>query len=408
MMERRTKIWILWVSLLLLLLFLCLVGAIATLFFFPFQSQGQMTVPTPFVRAERVPQPVVATIMPEPLPVRSGVNELEAQIDGVYRQAGAGVVNITSRSFEYDFFLRPVPREGSGSGFFYDDQGHIVTNYHVVENAEELQVTLADGRSMPAQITGIDPSDDLAVIQVDIESADVPVISIGDSTNLQVGQFVVAIGNPFGLKGTLTFGVISSLGRVIESPNQRFIGEIIQTDTAVNPGNSGGPLLNLAGEVVGVNSAILSPSGASAGIGFAIPARTVQRVVPELIATGRFPHPSLGVQFHELNPETARLLQQAGMDVPVDSGLLVVKTLNSGLFGDKGLQSGSRQVRVGNMIVPVGGDILIAIQGEPVRTVQDVIVHLETQTKVGDTIEVTVIRDGKEQNISVTLQELAT
>ncbi len=335
------------------------------------------------------------------LPIRTDATELETQVEEVYRRAGPGVVNITNRSLEYDFFMRPMPREGSGSGFFYDSEGHIVTNYHVVQDAQELHVALADGRSMPAQLVGADPSNDLAVIKVDLLPNEIPVVPVNESYQVRVGQFVVAIGNPFGLERTLTLGVVSSLGRIIESPNQRFIGEVIQTDAAVNPGNSGGPLLNLAGEVVGVNSAILSPSGASAGIGFAIPASTVQRIVPSLIATGRYPHPSLGVRLFELTPRWIELLRRAGMDIPVEQGLLVVETPRN-----SALQSGMQQVRVGHVMVPIGGDIIVAVEGEKVPSVQDLIVLLETQTEVGQTVRVTVIRDGREQTVNVELREL--
>ena len=334
-------------------------------------------------------------------------SELEAQIAAVYQQAGPGVVNITNRSMTFDFFLNPIPREGSGSGFFYDAQGHIVTNYHVVADAEELQVTLADGRSLSAQIVGADPSNDLAVIRVDLPPDEVHTLPVGDSTQLRVGQFVVAIGNPFGLERTLTVGVVSALGRVIESPDQRFIGEVIQTDAPINPGNSGGPLLDLSGAVVGVNSAILSPSGASAGIGFAISARTVQRIVPELIANGRYPHPSLGVGILELTPQRIPILERAGMRVPVERGLLLVEVAPDGPAARAGIRGASQFVRVGNLSVPVGGDIITAINGRPIATRQDLIVYLETETAVGETVQVSIVRDGQEQIVPVTLGELA-
>ena len=192
---------------------------------------------------------------------------------------------LMSVTYAYDFFFNPVPQEGTGSGFIYDDEGHIVTNYHVVENVEELSVTLADGKTYPAESVGVDPSTDLAVLRIDVDELPRPA-PLGESDNLRVGQFVVAIGNPFGLERTLTVGVISSLGRVIESPDGRFIGEVIQTDAAINRGNSGGPLLDLEGRVIGVNSQIVSPSGANAGIGFSVPVNAVRRVVPELIAQG--------------------------------------------------------------------------------------------------------------------------
>ena len=354
-------------------------------------------------QAQAAPRPATTAVAAASAPA----TELEAQIEAVYRQLGPSVVNITSRSLDYDFFLNPVPREGTGSGFFYDRDGHIVTNSHVVQGAEELQVALADGRNLPAQVVGDDPSNDLAVLKVDLPPDTVPVAAMGDSTALRVGQFVVAIGNPFGLERTLTVGVVSSLGRVIESPNQRFIGEAIQTDAPINPGNSGGPLLNLQGEVVGVNSAILSPSGASAGIGFAIPARTVQRVVPALIEDGRYPHPSLGVSPVALTPQRVEVLESAGMEVPVEEGVLLVEVAPGGPADQAGLRGTQRQVRRGNLIVPVGGDIITAIDGEPIATERDLIVYLETRTQVGQTVEVTIIRDGQEQRLPVTLGELA-
>ncbi|HWQ15497.1 MAG TPA: trypsin-like peptidase domain-containing protein [Roseiflexaceae bacterium] len=342
--------------------------------------------------------------MTTPLPA----SDLEARIEAVYQRAGPGVVNITNRSMTYDFFLNPIPREGTGSGFFYDTQGHIVTNYHVVADAEELQVTLADGRSLPAQIVGADPSNDLAVIRVDLPPDTIHTVPVGDSTRLRVGQFVVAIGNPFGLDRTLTVGVVSSLGRVIESPNQRFIGEAIQTDAPINPGNSGGPLLDLSGTAVGVNSAILSPSGANAGIGFAISARTVQRVVPALIKDGRYPHPSLGIRILELTPQRVSILERAGMRVPVEQGLLVAEVTPGGPAARGGIRGASRFVRVGNLDVPVGGDIITAINGRPIATRRDLIVYLETETRVGETVQVTIVRDGQEQVVPVTLGELGS
>ena len=247
-------------------------------------------------RSDTTPGPApTPTLAPPPLaqPTEEPANALEAQVEAVYDMVGPAVVNVTSVSYAYDFFFRPIPQEGTGSGFIYDTEGHIVTNYHVVKDAEELSVTLTDGQVYQAEIVGVDPSNDLAVIHIQADDLPQPV-ALGDSDSLRVGQFVVAIGNPFGQVGSLTVGVVSALGRIIESPDGRFIGEAIQTDAAINPGNSGGPLLDLRGRVIGVNSQIISPSRASAGIGFAVPADTVQRVVPQLIAQGRYPHPWLG------------------------------------------------------------------------------------------------------------------
>jgi S1-C subfamily serine protease len=351
--------------------------------------------------------PATPTTAPPQVPAMTEepANALEGQVVAVYESAAPGVVNISTVVIAYDFFMRPVPQEGgTGSGFVYDAEGHIVTNYHVVENAEELSVTLADGEVYPAQIVGVDPSNDLAVVRIDVENLPQP-IALGDSDVLRVGEFVVAIGNPFGLERTLTVGVISSLGRVIQSPDGRFIGEAIQTDAAINPGNSGGPLLDLEGRVIGVNSQIISPSRASAGIGFAVPVNTVKRVVPQLIAQGHYAHPWLGVESLGLTPERAQAFRDAGMDVPVDKGLLMIEVVPGGPADRAGIRGGDRIVQLGNVRLPLGGDIITAINGEAVDDLQELTVYLETQTQVGDTVEVTIFRGSVEQNVRVTLTE---
>ena len=348
------------------------------------------------------------TLAPSPLPPAppAALVSLENEVVGVYASAGRGVVHITSRSYTYDFFFNPVPQEGTGSGFVYDAEGHIVTNYHVIEGAEELYVALPGEIEALAQIVGVDPSNDLAVIKVALEDDALFPIPLGDSDGLRVGQFVVAIGNPFGLERTLTVGVISALGRIIESPDERFIGEIIQTDAAINPGNSGGPLLDLSGRVIGVNTAIFSPSRASAGIGFAVPVATVRRVVPELIAHGRYPHPWLGASLLSLTPRWVEILEQAGMDVPVEGGMLVVEAVEGSGAARAGLRAGDRLVRLNRrQLLPVGGDIIVAVDGRPVESGQDLTVYLETHTRVGDTVELTIIRDGREERLPVQLDE---
>ncbi len=354
--------------------------------------------PSPPTPPPAQPPPQATTIPEEPVAV------LQSQVEAVYDQAGAAVVNVTSVTYVHDFFLNPVPQEGTGSGFIYDDLGHIITNYHVVENAEELSVTLADGRTYPAETIGQDPTNDLAVIRIHAEDLPEP-IPLGDSDDLRVGRFVVAIGNPFGLEGTLTVGVISSLGRVIQGPDGRFIGEVIQTDAAINPGNSGGPLLDLSGRVIGVNSQIVSPSGASAGVGFAVPSNTARRVVPELIAHGRYPHPWLGIEAISLTEERAEIFRQAGMEGIVNTGVLVLQVARGGPADEAGLRGGTQLVRIGRYQIPLGGDIITVIDGESVADFQDLTIYLDTQTRVGETVAVTVIRDGQERVIDVTLQE---
>jgi S1-C subfamily serine protease len=297
-----------------------------------------------------------------------------------------------------------VPEEGTGSGFVYDTEGHIVTNYHVIEDAEELLVTLADGQVYDATVVGSDPGNDLAVIQIDA-GADLPApLALGDSDSLRVGQFVVAIGNPYGLEQTLTTGVVSALGRVIEGAEDgSFIGEAIQTDAAINPGNSGGPLLNLQGHVVGVNSQIISPSGASSGIGFAVSANTVRRVVPQLIAQGYYAHPWLGIDTVDLTSSVTGVLRDAGVDVSVNSGLLVLDVTAGGPADKAGVQGGSRWARVGRYQFPVGGDVITAVDGQPVDGLEALTVYLEGEKAVGDSVELTIIRDEETITIPVTL-----
>jgi S1-C subfamily serine protease len=373
------------------------------------------TVARPITRSlNNVSEPtaVPPTQTPAPPPVapmpdeQEAANALEAQIIAVYETVSPAVVNITNRSYAYDMFMNAVPQEGSGSGFLYDTEGHIVTNFHVIENAEELLVTLASGQVYEVKVIGVDPANDLAVIDIDAPQGLPGPVVLGDSANLRVGQFVVAIGNPFGLEQTLTTGVISALGRVIESPeDNRFIGEAIQTDAAINPGNSGGPLLDLNGRLIGVNSQIISPSRASAGIGFAVSANTVRRVVPELISRGYYPHPWLGAQMLPLTPTLAKVFRDADMKVPVDAGLLVIETVRGASAAKAGIRGGDRLVRIGRYQVPLDGDIIIAINGEPVNNFEELTVYLETHTKVSDTVDVTVIRGGEEQSIAVTLDE---
>ena len=356
-----------------------------------------LPAPTPTLTLPPTPTPI-------PLPPADPVNALEAQIEAVYDQAAPAVVNITSHTVAYDFFMQAIPQEGTGSGFIYDTEGHVVTNYHVIENAESVSVALTSGEVYTATIVGTDPSTDLAVLHIAAESLPAP-IPLGDSDQLQVGRFVLAIGSPFRQEGTLTVGVISALGRVIESPDGRFIGEAIQTDAAVNPGNSGGPLLDLSGQVIGVNSQIISPSRASAGIGFAISSNTVRRVVPELIANGRYPHPFLGVSLATFDSEGAQILREAGMDVPVDEGLLVTEVVPDSPAAEAGIQGSDRIAHVRGIGVFAGGDIIVALDDEPVADMKDLTVYLETETRVGDTVEVTLIRDGQESTVAVTLAE---
>ncbi|MBI5747315.1 MAG: trypsin-like peptidase domain-containing protein, partial [Nitrospirae bacterium] len=242
-----------------------------------------------------------------PLTAQAFSPEEDANIK-VYEGMSPGVVNIINTAVSYDFFFNPVPEGGTGSGSMIDKKGDILTNYHVVEGAQRLDVTLSDGSKWEAKVVGTDPSNDLAVIRIDVPQEKLKVIPLGDSSGLKVGQKVLAIGNPFGLERTLTIGIVSSLGRTMRATNGRLMREIIQTDAAINPGNSGGPLLNSDGKMIGVTSAIFSPIGANVGIGFAISVNVVKKVVPQLIEKGHVIRPWLGITGQDIDPELAKLL----------------------------------------------------------------------------------------------------
>lgn len=377
-------------------------------------SLGCLAVPT---LAPQTSAPAEATATPtatavpataEPVvvvPPDNALDDLQTQVEAVYAATGDSVVNIAVTVIGYDFFLNPLPQEGSGSGFVYDNQGHIVTNFHVVDGAESIQVTFSDGTTVPAEVIGEDPTYDLAVVKIDPAEHDLTPVTLGNSEDLRIGQFVVAIGSPFGLEQSLTFGVISSLGRIIESPDQgRFIGEAIQTDAAINPGNSGGPLLDLEGRVIGVNAQIVSPSQANAGIGFAIPVRLVKQVVPDLIATGTYRHPWMGVRPVGLTPQLVEILREAGQDVP-EEGVLLITVERGSAAARAGLRGAQREVNTNFGRVPVGGDVIVAFEGTPIASTRDLIAYLETYTRPGDTIEVTIWRDGEEMTVPVTLGE---
>jgi len=331
-------------------------------------------------------------------------NQLEAQFEAVYQQAAPSVVNVTTEIIGYGRFMQPVPEQGTGSGFIYDTEGHIVTNYHVVQDAQSVVVSLADGSVYTATVVGQDPSTDLAVLSISTSNLPQP-LALQDSTQLRVGQIVLAIGSPFALQSTMTMGIISALQRVIQSPDGTFIAQAIQTDAPINPGNSGGPLLNLDGAVVGVNSQIVGVTGASVGIGFAIASNTVHQVVPVLIAQGHYPHPTLGISTMDITAQVAQVLQQLGMNVPVNQGLLVTDVSAGGPAEAAGVRGSQQTVRVGRSRVGIGGDIITAINGQPLTGEQDLSLYLESSTKIGDQVQVTLYRDGKRMTVSVTLGE---
>ena len=341
----------------------------------------------------------ITTVVPP-----GALNEEERNNIEIYQRYSPGVVNITTTTIGYDFFLRPVPMEsGTGSGAVIDDQGHIVTNFHVVRGAETLEVTLPDKSKHEARVIGADPNNDLAVIQINVPHGRLTSIPLGTSKGLQVGQKVLAIGNPYGLERTLTTGVISSLGRSIQAENGRIIEDIIQTDAAINPGNSGGPLLNSQGQMIGINTAIYSPSNSgSVGIGFAIPADTVRRITGDLLSTGYVRHPWLGVG------STVNLADFPGLAnalrLNTDRGLMIVDTYQNSPASRAGLRGATDEVRIGRRRLPVGGDVILELQGKAINSVQELASEID-RYKAGDKVTVTVLRGTRKIDIPVTLEE---
>ncbi|MBU1209338.1 MAG: trypsin-like peptidase domain-containing protein [Proteobacteria bacterium] len=317
----------------------------------------------------------------------------------IYQKASSSVVNVISTVITRDFFLNPIPREGSGSGSIIDTRGHILTNNHVIRDAQKLEVTLFDGSKWPAKLVGTDPDTDLAVIKINPPLEKMKPLSFGDSKKLQVGQKVLAIGNPFGLGLTLTTGIISSLGRTIRSEVGTTIEDVIQTDASINPGNSGGPLLNSEGEIIGVNTAILSPTGVSVGIGFAIPVNTARRISSELIAKGFVSYPYLGAVVHTIIPQFAKAL-----GLKSEKGAMVVEVTPGGPADKAGLKGANKQAQIGNFIHPVGGDIIIQADKSEVNAAEELIKYLRDR-KIGDVVTLKIIRDGKIREVKVTLQE---
>ena len=323
-------------------------------------------------------------------------SEEQNNID-VYHRVIPSVVNITSKMMAYDFFYGSVPEECQGSGFIIDKAGHILTNYHVVGESSQLEVTLHNKKTYKATVIGRDRAHDLAVIQ--IKAPEVVPAVLGESKNLQVGQKVFAIGNPFGLTGTMTRGIISSL-RPIRSPEGAFIDEAIQTDAAINPGNSGGPLLNSHGEVIGINSMIATGgSNQSAGIGFAIPINTAKAVLNDLITLGTVRRPSLGIVSLPIGPELA---QELGL--PADYGILIVRAVQGGAADRAGLHGGNERAYLGATPIMVGGDLIVAIDGDPIGDQQD-LANAMNKHRAGDSVSVTVYRGRKKMAVQVTLGE---
>src|SRR5256885_12352085 len=314
----------------------------------------------------------------------------------VYHKNIGSVVNVTSKAVAFDFFYGLVPQEGQGSGFIIDKEGHILTNYHVIADARQVEVTLHNRKKYRATVVGNDRSHDLAVIQ--IKAPDLTPMVLGDSRNLQIGQKVYAIGNPFGLAGTLTSGIVSSI-RSVQEPNGININEAIQTDAAINPGNSGGPLLNSRGEVIGINTMIASSVGQNAGIGFAIPVNTAKAVLNDLLTLGRVRRPALGVRTIPISPDIADELGLAS-----DYGLLVVRVVPGSSAERAGLRGGTERAYLGNTAIMIGGDLIVAVGNQEVQDQQQ-LEQIMTNHRAGETVRVTIYRGQREIDLNITLGE---
>lgn len=327
----------------------------------------------------------------------------ELQNINIYEKCNEAVVNINTKVTTYDWFLEPYVQDGgSGSGSIIDKRGYILTNVHVIQNATIIYVSLFDGTQYEAKIVGQDLDSDLAVIKFDPpEGMDLKTISFGDSTNLKVGQKVIAIGNPFGMERTMTTGIVSGLGRPIQHSNKRIIRNMIQTDTAINPGNSGGPLLNAEGKMIGINTMIMSSSGNSAGVGFAVPSETAVRVVSDLLKYGKVQRGVLDAKILQLN---RRIAQYAGLDIA--SGILVSEVDRGGNAEKAGLKGGTEAVYYGNRtsIIYLGGDVITKIDGIKIASLADYYSALESK-RPGDQIEVVVHRNKKDVKLKITLSE---
>jgi 2-alkenal reductase len=334
------------------------------------------------------------------------IEQVQSIYRSIYDNVNPSVVNIqVLGTYNYGFYVGAVSSQGSG--FVWDTQGHIVTNNNVVENAYNITVTFSDGTTTTAEVVGTDVQSDLAVIKVDPTGLTLHPVSLGNSQSVKVGDLVIAIGNPYGLAGSMTQGIVSALSRslTVDSSNPfssstYTIPDIIQTDAAVNPGNSGGVLVNTSGEVIGVTSAIQSTTNANAGIAFAIPSHIVERIVPVLIKDGRYQHPSLGLSGITL---TANYATEMGLDANTH-GVLITNITPGGAADLAGLKETTQQYTRYNRGIIIFGDVITAIDGNPVRTYEDLVSYIFNKTEVGQKVKLTILRDGKEMSVTATLQ----
>ena len=314
----------------------------------------------------------------------------------IFEQSEAGVVRVNVQKA-----IQAPGASSVGSGFVFDSNGHIITNAHVISDAQKIVITFLDGRSYNAELIGKDQFTDIAVIKVDVDESLLQLLVLGDSSQLKVGEQIAAIGNPFGLSGSMTAGIVSQLGRLLPAQNSGFsIPDVIQTDAAINPGNSGGPLLNMRGEVIGINTAIQSATGEFTGVGFAIPSRTISKIVPTLIEHGEYDHPWLGISGRDIDPDLARILKLEDA-----RGFLIVTVVEDSPAFKAGLHGSSETKEIDGVSYPAGGDIILSVDGKEVRQIDDILIHLQREKSVDDEIVLEILRDGRITNFVLILEE---
>jgi 2-alkenal reductase len=361
--------------------------------------------------AKSTPSPTPVPTVTSPVPTTnsiSSISGLEGTLEGIYAQVNPAVVNITvmekPAAGSSPLFGQQPSSQALGSGFLWDNQGDIVTNNHVIANADNITVIFYDGTTVPGKVIGADADSDLAVVKVDMPNLNIQPVQLADSSTLKVGQLAIAIGNPFGLSGTMTVGFVSGLGRVLPA-NENAVGpsysipDIIQTDAAINPGNSGGVLLDDTGKVIGVTSSIATTTGSSAGVGFAIPSSIVQKVVPSLITSGHYAHPYIGATILSLDPDVA-----TAMNLPANQrGALIEALAAGGPAAKAGLKASNTTVTISGQDIQVGGDVIIAYNGQAVKSSDDLITMMALTGSVGQTVTMTILRNGQQMQVQVTL-----
>lgn len=338
----------------------------------------------------------IANITPtQEIYIPSSLGAFEKDIVAVVKKTMPAVVNISTVTLVEDFFFGIYPSSGVGSGFIIDPKGYILTNYHVVERARKIDVTLSEGKKYSGRVVGYDRRSDLAVIKIDANN--LPYLPLGDSDKLEPGQFVIAIGNPFGLNRTVTLGIVSALNRTIVEPNGVRLENLIQTDAAINPGNSGGPLINIKGEVIGINTAIKSDAQ---GIGFAIPINKAKQIAEKLIKEGKITYPWLGIRGYAITTDMLDYIK-----FPVQKGVVIAEVIPGGPADKAGLRGGNRVIYVDSTQIIVGGDIIVKIDGKPVESMEELRSEIQKR-KVGDVVSITYVRGDKEYTVKIKLEAM--